>query len=123
MKNIIIEFFTWWNGQTLGTRFFTWLRGERVGTDDSGNVYYKSHSGKRWVIYSGEADASCVPPGWHGWLHYRIDVPPSSSSYEPHFWERPHRPNETGSSGAYRPPGANLSRPEVSGDYDSWTPD
>jgi len=23
MKNFLLQIFTWWNGQTLGTRFFT----------------------------------------------------------------------------------------------------
>ena len=31
------QFFTWWNGQTLGTRFFTWRKGEFVGADEFGN--------------------------------------------------------------------------------------
>jgi NADH:ubiquinone oxidoreductase subunit len=33
------QFFTWWSGQTLGTRFFTWRKGEHVGTDQAGNHY------------------------------------------------------------------------------------
>ena len=24
MKTFLLQFFTWWNGQTLGTRFHTW---------------------------------------------------------------------------------------------------
>ncbi|MEP3672085.1 MAG: NADH:ubiquinone oxidoreductase subunit NDUFA12, partial [Hyphomicrobiales bacterium] len=42
MKNFLLQIFTWWRGQTLGTRFYTWRHGERVGEDDSGNVYYRN---------------------------------------------------------------------------------
>ena len=31
MKQFILQIFTWWNGQTLGTRFHTWRRGKLVG--------------------------------------------------------------------------------------------
>ena len=74
------QFFTWWSGQTLGTRFYTWRRGEYVGSDAGGNRYYRAKSAipdsireHRWVIYNGYAEASAIPPGWHGWMHYRAD--------------------------------------------------
>lgn len=41
MKKFITQVFTWWNGQTLGTRFHTWRKGERVGEDEFGNIYYQ----------------------------------------------------------------------------------
>ena len=126
MKTILLQIFTWWNGQTLGTRFFTWRSGEFVGEDAYGNRYYRQRGGdRRWVIYNGEAEASRIPPGWHGWMHYKTDVPPSADQYEPREWEKPHLPNLTGTSGAYRPRGSILtpeSRPEVTGDYDAWSP-
>jgi len=71
LKEFFTQFFTWWNGQTLGTRFHTWRFGELVGTDEFGNRYYRrigrpidSNMGpeRRWVIYSGLADLSRVPP-------------------------------------------------------------
>jgi len=37
----------------------------------------------------------------------------------------PHQPNYTGTVQAYRPPGSALHgshRPQVSADYDAWTP-
>ncbi|MGE0845104.1 MAG: NADH:ubiquinone oxidoreductase subunit NDUFA12 [Flavobacteriaceae bacterium] len=126
MKNFLLQFFTWWNGQTLGTRFFTWRAGERVGEDEFGNVYYRQRGGdRRWVIYNGVAEASAVPPSWHGWLHYTVDVPPTEETYEAHSWEKPYQPNMTGTPYAYRPPGSILtpeSRPRATGDYDAWTP-
>ena len=41
MKTFLLQFFTWWNGQTLGTRFHTWRHGTKVGQDEFGNVYYE----------------------------------------------------------------------------------
>lgn len=125
MKDFLLQFFTWWNGQTLGTRFFTWRKGEKVGEDASGNIYYQGPGNRRWVIYNGAAEASRIPPGWHGWMHHRTDVPPSQEDYSMRDWELPHVMNLTGTAGAYRPKGSianQTKRPEVTGDYDAWTP-
>jgi NADH:ubiquinone oxidoreductase subunit len=126
MKNLLLQMFTWWNGQTPGTRFFTWRKGEKVGEDEFGNVYYQERGGnRRWVIYNGVAEASAIPPGWHGWMHHRTDTPPSREDYKARAWQQPHRPNPTGTSGAYRPKGSILAdgtRPRSTGDYDAWTP-
>jgi NADH:ubiquinone oxidoreductase subunit len=126
MKAFLIALLTWWNGATFGTRFFTWRKGELVGTDEFGNRYYRERKGKRrWVIYNGEAEASRIPPDWHGWMHQRTDVPPTEERYKPRAWEKPHLPNLTGTSAAYRPKGSILGqekRPEVTGDYEPWTP-
>ena len=27
-------------------------------------------AGKRWVIYSGEIDASKIPNEWYSWIHF-----------------------------------------------------
>ena len=102
----------------------------RVGEDEMGNVYYEGGTNsdgqtRRWVIYNGYSEGSAVPPGWHGWLHHRVDTPPSAESYRPREWQKPHLPNLTGSPAAYRPPGSILGdarRPQVTGDYDAWTP-
>ncbi|HEV2565809.1 MAG TPA: NADH:ubiquinone oxidoreductase subunit NDUFA12 [Microvirga sp.] len=135
MKEFFTQFFTWWNGQTLGTRFFTWRKGQFVGEDEFGNRYYRytqaqaidSNVGaeRRWVIYNGDADASKVPPGWRAWLCHNGDVPPSEESYQPRPWEKPYVPNMTGTAQAYRPQGSSLSagqRPAATGDYVPWTP-
>lgn len=130
MKNFLLQFFTWWNGQTLGTRFHTWRHGTEVGRDEFGNIYYQGGTDsegrtRRWVIYANLAEASAIPPGWHGWMHHRVDVAPSQENYRPREWQKPHQPNLTGSSAAYRPKGSLLSRthrPQVTGDYDAWTP-
>jgi NADH:ubiquinone oxidoreductase subunit len=134
MKNFLLKLFTWWNSQTFGTQFWTWMYGEAVGEDEFGNRYYRTKGGKidpglgferRWVIYNGYAEASKVPPSWHGWLHHTVDVPPPQETYRPRAWEKPHRPNLTGSPAAYRPPGSTLAlgrRPKATGDYKAWTP-
>jgi NADH:ubiquinone oxidoreductase subunit len=58
-------------------------------------------------------------------MHYRTDIPPTEDNYRPREWEKPHQPNLTGTPAAYRPRGSILtpeSRPEVTGDYEPWTP-
>ena len=77
------------------------------------------------MIYDGLAEASTIPPGWHGWMHHRTDVAPSETDYAPRAWEAPHIPNRTGTHEAYRPKGSILTgekRPQVTGDYQPWTP-
>ena len=131
MKTLILQFFTWWNSATWGTRLFTWRKGEFVGEDEFGNVYYqggKDSEGRtrRWVIYNGPAEASAIPPGWHGWMHHRTDVSPADEQYKPRDWQLPHLPNMTGTGAAYRPKGSILNpaeRPRVTGDYDAWSPE
>ena len=125
--SIFPELFAWWTGNTIGTRFFTWRKGELVGEDDSGNRYYRERGGsRRWVVYRNLAEASKVPPDWHGWLHHTVDEPPTAEPYQPKPWQKPHRPNMTGSPDAYRPRGSTLvpgDRPPATGDYDAWRPD
>jgi len=124
MKNFLMQFFTWWHGQTLGTRFFTWRKGEKVGEDASGNAYYQ-HGEHRWVIYNGEAEPSRIPGGWHGWMHHRTDTAPSQEDYAIREWELPHLQNMTGTGAAYRPKGSLANqekRPDAVGDYEAWTP-
>lgn len=124
--SLLHEIFTWWNGQTMGTRLFTWRKGVFVGKDAAGNTYYTERGGKRrWVIYNGEVDATAIPPGWHGWMHHRVDTPPTQETYNPRDWQVAHKPNMTGTAAAYRPQGSILtpeSRPAATGDYDAWTP-
>jgi NADH:ubiquinone oxidoreductase subunit len=134
MKAFFLRLFTWWNGQTFGTQLWTRRYGEFVGADEFGNRYYRTKDGRidaalgldrRWVIYNGIAEASKVPPSWHGWLHHIVDLPPTQEQVKAHPWEKPHRPNPTGTAGAYRPSGSTLAqgrRPKATGDYRAWTP-
>ena len=109
MRLLLHQFFSWWHSQTLSVRFFTWLRGEYVGSDCHGNSYYVSRSGRRWVVYAGEVDASSIASGWHGWIHHRTDDIPSESdgSYD---WELPHKSNKTGTDSSYSPDGVRRIR-------------
>ena len=100
---------------------------QQVGEDQFGNFYYQGKDGRRWVQYNGYAEASTIPPGWHGWMHYRTDRTPADSDYQPHEWEREHQPNSTGSEAAYRPKNpinanGTSKRPQADNDYKSWSP-
>ncbi len=124
---IFTELFAWWTGNTYGTRLYTWRKGVLVGDDEFGNRYYREREGaKRWVIYRDLAEASSVPPDWHGWLHHTVDEPPTEQDYAPRPWQTPHRANMTGTPGAYRPRGSTLvagGRPPATGDYEPWRPE
>lgn len=122
---LLKELFTWWDGQTLGTRLFTSRNGQKVGEDEQGNVFYQSRDGaKRWVIYNGEIEASRVSPEWHGWLHHTYAEPPTEVPLPRKPWQKPHVPNLTGSPAAYHPPGSILSpAPVTRKDYEAWTPE
>jgi NADH:ubiquinone oxidoreductase subunit len=122
---LFTELFAWWTGNTIGTRLYTWRKGERVGEDGLGNVYYRERGGtRRWVIYRKLSEPSQVPPEWHAWLHYTVDVPPTEERYTPRPWQQAHRPNLTGTFEAYRPPGSTLradtAKPPL--DYEPWQP-
>lgn len=90
-------------------RWFTFRRGRKVGVDSYGNTYYvdtkrKLHGHeRRWVLYAGGNDASKVPPEWFGWLHYTMDAPLGDDARKGKAWIKPHEPNKTGTSQAYRP--------------------
>ncbi len=131
------------NFMSLYTRLFTLLHGRLVGTDSTGNRYYeqrgigveshpdlgtsKQRRRRRWVVYNGEAEASRVPSEWHAWLHYTVKLPPDPEvvAKRRRFWQKEHRPNATGTPGAYLPPGHSLAggrRDKATGDYEAWTP-
>jgi NADH:ubiquinone oxidoreductase subunit len=126
--------FTWWYGATLGVRFTAWRRGELIGLDAEGNRYFEARDAKdsydgrkrRWVIYKGYAEASKVPPEWHGWLHYTFDEPPTVEPLNRRVWEKDHLPNMTGTLEAWRPTGSIArggERPSATGDYEAWSPE
>ena len=63
---------------------------------------------RRWVIYNGVSEASMTPPGWNGWLHHTVDVPPTEEDYTARPWQLPHMGNPTGTPAAIRPDGSTL---------------
>ena len=103
-----------------------------VGKDQMGNKYYTAKPRKgykrdrRWVTYQGVPEATKIPPEWHAWMHHQSDEIPSSDS--PSFrrqWQKPHKPNMTGTNEAYRSPGHILKggqRDKATGDYEAWSP-
>ena len=127
LKTVIQRIFTWWNDATFSTLLYTRRKGVFVGQDEQGNRYYRTaDDSHRWVIYNGQAEASRIPPGWHAWIHRRVDTPPTQDGYRPHAWEKPWRPNPTGGPEAEFPPGslyrprpAHVARPAVN----AWRPD
>ncbi len=123
--NWFSRIFTWWQGQTYGTQFFTWRSGQKVGQDAEGNTYYRTaDDSRRWVIFNGEAEASRVPPEWHGWLHRTWDEPPSDRPLVHKPWEKEHLPNLTGTTEAYAPAGSiRRVQPADRSDYDAWQPE
>jgi NADH:ubiquinone oxidoreductase subunit len=135
MKTFLLQFFTWWHGQTLGTRFYTWRHGEPVGDDEEGNLYYRTKGGRidpalgferRWVIFKNTVEASKVPAGWRAWLHHTVAVPPSQETYTPRPWQIAHSENKTGTALAYRPATSLLAaraRPLAPDTYVAWNPD
>jgi NADH:ubiquinone oxidoreductase subunit len=114
--------------------FVTWTsRARRIGVDPLGNTYYQAQARRdydhprRFVMYKGAPEPSSVPPEYHGWLHYQTDVfPDDKSASFRRSWQKPHKPNMTGTDGAYLPPGHVLrgfKRDAATGDYQAWQPD
>ena len=110
----------------ITTWLLTKIRGQLIGTDAYGNKYYQDNrvrdNGKyrRWVVYFGNVEASKVPPQWHAWLHYVVDMPPEpTNSYA---WEKPHQRNLTGTKFAHRPSKWVKSGGIDVADYEAWKP-
>jgi NADH:ubiquinone oxidoreductase subunit len=112
------------------TRLTSALTGRKIGTDRFGNTYHESKADyraygrkRRWVLFAGDAEATKVPPEWHGWLHHTLDAPLAEQKRHP--WMLEHQPNATGTAGAWRPLGHDYSggrRNRTAGDYEAWTP-
>jgi NADH:ubiquinone oxidoreductase subunit len=133
--SIISEIFSWWGGNTWGTRW-TLMGTRAVGSDAYGNRYYEQRPGgrleltpagkpRRYVIYKDASEASQIPAEWHAWIHYLTDTPPSEETYSAKPWQKAHKANMTGTAEAYRPAGSILGsgvRPKATGDYKPWRP-
>ena len=100
--NFLKQIFTWWNRQTIGTMILTFFSGKLKGTDEFGNKYYTSKSGKRWVIYKDVVEASNIPPNWYSWIHFISNKLPDSNRKK-YSWEKWHVPNLTVTNIGYRP--------------------
>ena len=103
MLTVLKEIFTWWNRQTLGTRINTFLFGKFVGKDSLGNKYYENKSGKRWVIYNGEVEATKIPNEWYSWIHFTNNKIENLHNLKKYKWQKKHLSNQTGSDESYHP--------------------
>ncbi|KAF8425626.1 NADH ubiquinone oxidoreductase subunit NDUFA12-domain-containing protein [Tirmania nivea] len=87
--------------------------GTLIGMDRFGNKYYENFEEElplrtKWVDYKrGYFDASEIEPGWHAWLHYMADKPPTQDPLlqpRTNKWSpADHIPNPTMSRAAYKP--------------------
>ena len=119
-KNMLTFFkqiFVWWNQQTFGTRIQTIFYGKFVGQDSFGNKYYQSKSGKRWIIYKDEIDASKIPNDWYSWMHYTKNKIENLHDLKKYEWQKPHLSNQTGTEKSYHP---NKENNEISKKYKAW---
>ena len=127
-KRLLKYFFTWWNGNTVGTKLYTFLKGKKVGEDYLGNFYYESKDQKnRWCIYSGQSEASRISPEWNSWLRFISNTLPVSNNntYE---WQKRFDGNTTGLDSAYKPGIIRVGSPKKDlenyhSDYKAWKPE
>ena len=103
MLTVFKQIFTWWNQQTFGTRLQIFFSGKLVGEDKNGNKYYESKSGRRWVIYNGEVEASKIPNEWYSWMHYMNNKIENDHNLKKYDWQKEHLSNQTGSENSYHP--------------------
>ncbi len=113
---------------SLGIWLTVRLYGVFTGTDEFDNRYYrerrpvKERPERRWVLYQERPEGSAVPPLWQAWLTHTTDETPQKNAPE-HPWQKPHRPNRTGTPEAHRPPGSLLGTAESPRlPYDPWCP-
>ena len=118
MLTTLKKIFTWWNRETIGTKIKTIFSGKLVGMDKFGNKYYQSKSGKRWVIYSDEIDASKIPVEWFSWIHFMPNKIENYHELKKHLWQKPHQPNLTGTDSAYYP--NKTKKDAIKKKYKSW---
>nr|OQO21143.1 hypothetical protein B0A51_09422 [Rachicladosporium sp. CCFEE 5018] len=101
--------------------------GVLVGTDQTGNKYYENNAEElplrtRWVDYKNkEYEPSQIEPGWHAWMSYMVDKPPTEDPLlqrQVRTWEpQEHRPVLTMSRSAYKPYST------VKNKYSAWKPE
>ena len=121
MLTFLNKIFTWWNQDTFGTKLKTIFFGKLVGSDSFGNKYYESKSGKRWVIYSKEVDATKIPVEWYSWMHFTQNRIEKKHELEKYDWQKPHKSNTTGTDEAYYP---NKEKDDaINKKYKSWKSD
>ena len=128
IKKLLKFLFTWWNGNTVGTKLYTYLKGKKVGEDYFGNYFYESRDKRnRWCIYSYQSDASKISPEWNSWLRFITNSCPTdeATTYE---WQKRFSGNLTGLDGAYKPEILRANKKiedldRYQSDYKAWKPE
>tara|TARA_Y100001958_G_C21021330_1_gene397734 strand:- start:19 stop:375 length:357 start_codon:yes stop_codon:yes gene_type:complete len=115
------QIFTWWNSQTVGTFIYTVLFGKFKGKDQFGNKYYQNKTGKRWVIYNGEINASKITSDWYSWIHGISKDIPINLEQNKFSWQKPHKDNKTGTKESYKPNKISKDNKKFK-KYESWKP-
>ena len=77
----------------------------------------KAKMEKRWVIYSGEIDASKIPVEWYSWIHFTPNKIEKNHNLQKYDWQKPHQSNLTGTDKAYYP---NKDKDGIEKKYKSW---
>ncbi|KAF7561017.1 hypothetical protein G7046_g3122 [Stylonectria norvegica] len=99
--------------------------GRLVGTDRAGNKFFENNEElplrTRWVEYKEhDYDAATIDPGWHGWISYSVDKPPTEDPLMQagtrHFEPKFPKHNYTMSRGAFKT--YNTTKPKLS----TWEP-
>ncbi|KAF1813268.1 NADH-ubiquinone oxidoreductase subunit B17.2 [Eremomyces bilateralis CBS 781.70] len=101
--------------------------GTLIGTDRYGNKYFENLEEEmqlrtRWVDYKEkEYDPSQIEPGWHAWISYMVDQPPTADKLlqrQARAWEpAEHRPTLTWTRSAFRT--YSTTKPK----YSAWLPE
>ena len=115
---IIKFFFTWWNNQTFGTFLKTIFSGIYVGKDELGNKYYRNKKNERWVIYSGNIEATKITTEWYLWIHHTIDKIPNYKNNKKYLWQKNHSENKTGTKYRHKP--IKINKDDVQKKYETW---
>ena len=103
------------------TNFLIKRSSNLIGKDEFGNEYFEhKKNNKRFILYNGQAEASKIPPNWHGWMHYTTDKKPTNKTSRKYSWQKTPIPNLTGTKNSYSP--KNKESSKSSSNYQSWNP-
>ncbi|KAM0471896.1 hypothetical protein ACHAPX_009031 [Trichoderma viride] len=94
--------------------------GTLIGTDRAGNKFYENLEElplrTRWVDFAKhDYDAGSIEPGWHAWISYSVDKPPTEDPLilagTRHFEPALPKPNYTMTRGAFKT--YNTTKPKI----------
>jgi len=114
LKSMVDQHGGWWKAMIVFKRTDDLKAGKLVGEDQFGNKYYENNyyfkAADRWVIYNEkytyDYDGSMIPAEWFGWMHHKVDLPPTLKKPIHYDWMQPHTGagyNQSGTKEAYVP--------------------